>query len=517
MAARWLAPGLLLLAAPALHAHDGPPYYLPMAGETGPYKVQVWADPDVEPEKGKFFVYVEAPGGGSTEDVKVTVAVAPVSGRLPVATSEAERQVLRRQQVQYYAEVEFDQQEFWNVRVTVKGPDGGGELTAAVEATPGGLGRWDLLLYLSPFLLIAGLWAYGVIRHRHRRRQVADQEGEQGGDMGPKALVGAMVLAAWAAWPGRAPAAAPPNPPRPKFEALSNTDTWSRLPREEPPLPAWARVLARSMPVGTAHLLNLDHTHRARNPLDPALRGKLRWVAADTNRCDYAKAYAEYDLRRAGVKPGAIRALAGDFAKMPPAERAAYTFARKMSRGAYTVTDQEVAELLKLYGAEKVVAMVHTLAHANFQDRLFLALGVEVEDDGPYPPLELRVGTDSSKAFTPRRPEWQKVLEAKVSFDEVKPDWGGPDFDGVRKAVDAQKERKVRVPLPPDEKLAMLPEDIRERSKKIVWSHISMGYQPLLTRTWFETMGAASGETSLDPVFSNTLFWVVTRSSECFY
>jgi hypothetical protein len=56
------------------------------------------------------------------------------------------------------------------VRFEVAGPLGKGAVDAEVEATPPGLGRWDLLVYLFPFALLGGLWAYGVIRYRHRGR-----------------------------------------------------------------------------------------------------------------------------------------------------------------------------------------------------------------------------------------------------------------------------------------------------------------------------------------------------------
>jgi hypothetical protein len=45
---------------------------------------------------------------------------------------------------------------------------GSGEIAATVEPTPVGLGRWDLLLYGSPFLIIGMLWVIVVIRKRSR-------------------------------------------------------------------------------------------------------------------------------------------------------------------------------------------------------------------------------------------------------------------------------------------------------------------------------------------------------------
>jgi hypothetical protein len=44
-----------------------------------------------------------------------------------------------------------------------------------------------------------------------------------------------------------------------------------------------------------------------------------------------------------------------------------------------------------------------------------------------------------------------------------------------------------------------------------------MGYQPGLTSAWFRTMGAFQREAELDQVFAMSLFWVVTRTNECFY
>jgi hypothetical protein len=42
-----------------------------------------------------------------------------------------------------------------------------------VEATPPGYGRWDLLVYLMPFLAIGVLWAIAMVRRV--RRQTGDK------------------------------------------------------------------------------------------------------------------------------------------------------------------------------------------------------------------------------------------------------------------------------------------------------------------------------------------------------
>jgi hypothetical protein len=142
-------------------AHEGPPYPIVMDERAGPYLVSVWADPDVG--TGTFFIVLDPPPGAELPaSTVVWVGVEPLSGRLPLAWHAAEHQPLRDRE-RYIAEVPFDAQEMWRVRVRVEGAEGAGEVSAEVEATPPGFGRWDLLLYLFPFVLLGGLWLYGAL------------------------------------------------------------------------------------------------------------------------------------------------------------------------------------------------------------------------------------------------------------------------------------------------------------------------------------------------------------------
>jgi hypothetical protein len=157
-----LALGLALVSG--ARAHQGPPFPIVIDHKAGPYTISVWTDPDIG--IGRFFVLFGPSAGGARPTVdKVTVCVRPQIGRLPEACYPATRQEERSRE-QYYAEVEFDRQEVWDVRVTVDGPDGSAEVIAEVEATPPGFGAWDLLLYGFPFILFGGLWAYAALRRR---------------------------------------------------------------------------------------------------------------------------------------------------------------------------------------------------------------------------------------------------------------------------------------------------------------------------------------------------------------
>jgi hypothetical protein len=150
-------------------AHNGPPFPIIENKKVGPCIVALWTHPDVG--TGAFYVFVEpAPGGAVPNDLKIEIGVQPLTGRLPEVLYAAER-VKSHGPLQYNAQAEFDRQELWRVRLVIQSSQGGGEATTQVEVTPPGFGRWDLLLYLLPFLLVAFLWFRGISRTRRRRNE----------------------------------------------------------------------------------------------------------------------------------------------------------------------------------------------------------------------------------------------------------------------------------------------------------------------------------------------------------
>jgi alkylhydroperoxidase family enzyme len=308
-----------------------------------------------------------------------------------------------------------------------------------------------------------------------------------------------------------------PKSPPPRFSAAETADAWALLPRENPPLPAWALVLVKSLPRTTGSMLELDRLHRAENPLGPVLAAKLRWLAADAIDCEYARATALGDLKRAGVNHEEVRRLTEG--NPSTEELGLFAFARQMTKAAYLVTDAEFDKLLKQFGPEKMTAVVHTLAFANFENRIFLALGVKIEPRGPCPPLAAKLDAKGrADVATPGRPAWERVTEAKLKKKYDAPaDWKEVTFDELEKSLTAQKARTSRMPLPDSSRFEMLPPSVKEQTDTIAWMTINVGYQPTMTQAWFATFREFQQEAKLNRVFSSSLFWVVTRSNECFY
>jgi hypothetical protein len=165
---------VVLLASPA-KAHNGPPFPIIENRKMAGCAVSLWTHPDIG--TGMFFVLVDPiPGGKVPDDLKVEIGVQPENGRLAEVLYPAVREDSRGQ-VEYKVSAQFDRDEFYRVRLVLRSSQGTEEALSRVEATPPGYGRWDLLLYLLPFLAVAFLWFRGMSRRRrynkNRRFQAA--------------------------------------------------------------------------------------------------------------------------------------------------------------------------------------------------------------------------------------------------------------------------------------------------------------------------------------------------------
>jgi alkylhydroperoxidase family enzyme len=296
-----------------------------------------------------------------------------------------------------------------------------------------------------------------------------------------------------------------------RFPLLTDADTWARLPETEGArsglLPAWARALATTLPRTTAATLEVDLVQRTRSPLDPKLRAWVRWTAARANKSPYGEAYALADLLAAG---GAET----DRETLSATDRLTLEFARKLTLHADKITDEEVAELREIHGEANLVALVQCVAYANFQDRLVLSLGLDVEETGPLPPVGVRFRKPYTGGATP--PPRTPPVDAPWQRSDEGP---GVDFAALRTATEAQKDRPPRIRVPTSEEVRRhLPAGFTaEWTLKINWSRVCLGYQPELALAWTNGPRTFAAEANQDLLFEESLFWVVTSSLQCFY
>jgi hypothetical protein len=268
-------------------------------------------------------------------------------------------------------------------------------------------------------------------------------------------------------------------------------------------------------------MLQLDALHRTSDRLDPKLRAKLRWVAADANRCAYSRAAAETDYRRAGGDAAELQSLAGDLAGLPENERAALTYARKLTVRGASVTDDDVKRVLERYGDRQVVAMVALIAHACFQDGIILALDPPAEPGGPPPPVTARFPHTRTPAGPPPKSPATAPSGPQTGLAVAAPDpeWRDKSFADLQHEMERQRARPARIRIPPwDEVGPRLPRDSwGHRLPRVVWNRVCYAHQPDLFDAWFDCVDAFRQEAKQDRVFQQDLFWVVTRANDCFY
>lgn len=310
---------------------------------------------------------------------------------------------------------------------------------------------------------------------------------------------------------------------------LSNEAAWQRLPAATSgtgePLPAWARMLAGELPHSTAALLELDLAQRTKSPIPPVLRAAMRWVAADANRCDYSRTTAEFDLREAGCDEARLSGLKlSDYPGWTEAERAALTFARKMTLESNNVTDEEFAALVSHFGEHQAASMVPLMAYANFQDRLLHCLGATVEQEGgPLAAVEVVFPPEAYQFEQAERPPLDDApLPTPSGSDDVADDadWGTITYDTLQQRLQIQREKPTRLPIPEWSDLeANLPPGLFDGPSDIVWYRIVFGYAPELAGPYEVFMRTAGRETAQrhERVFGSSLFWVVTRAVDCAY
>jgi hypothetical protein len=200
-------------------------------------------------------------------------------------------------------------------------------------------------------------------------------------------------------------------------------------------------------------------------------------------------------------------------------EKHLLSLSRTLTKAGHSVTDEDMAQVETILGPEKTVALVHTIAFANFHFRIIQALGVAVEPQGPLPPVPVPYSQmQSVVAEPPARPAWTTVAQVKLKQEYAAPkEWLSANFTLLEERLDKQKARQPRITLPTKERLATLPTDAKRQTDTIVWMTVSSGYQPDMTMAWFGTFRGYQSESRMNQVFSSSLFWVVTRANDCFY
>lgn len=148
MTGRGQALAIALLACSPAWAHDGPPDRVFTDEPVGPYRVSFWVDADVG-EDELFVIIGEERATSGTE--RVTFEAWPADRPLERRRGDARRDA----DGTYVGSVGIDRTGPWRVKIEITGPRGPASREVDIVASEPGYGRWDLVIYAVPFLMLA--------------------------------------------------------------------------------------------------------------------------------------------------------------------------------------------------------------------------------------------------------------------------------------------------------------------------------------------------------------------------
>jgi alkylhydroperoxidase family enzyme len=249
-------------------------------------------------------------------------------------------------------------------------------------------------------------------------------------------------------------------------------------------------------------------------PLDPTFRVKFFWLVARLNNCYYCLGHQEVKLKSAGVSDDQLAALDSDWSIFTPAERAAFTFVRKLGRKPHEIEGADVDSLRKHYNDREILDIIVSTGGFAAMTRWTGGLMIPQEEHRVYltptsepyrtrpslvAPLDASV-TASAKACAPaaaNRPplESRPEVEAKLAACRTRT----PRLPLVA-------EDKARDLLPADWPTGPLPQ----------WVRLLANF-PEAGKTRISSLHAARDKGCLDLTLRAQIAWIAARQDRAWY
>lgn len=153
------------------YAHNGPPFRVLTNQRVGPCILNVWTHANIGTSP-IWIVVSPVPGETIPDDLEIEADVTSVDDR-----NHAKHYIFHHERQgageEYTSDVTLDYKGMWQIHFFLRSTRANGEYTVAVQATPHGFGRWDLLLYALPFIAIGSLWIIAFVQHNRRKKSLS--------------------------------------------------------------------------------------------------------------------------------------------------------------------------------------------------------------------------------------------------------------------------------------------------------------------------------------------------------
>ena len=277
------------------------------------------------------------------------------------------------------------------------------------------------------------------------------------------------------------------------------------------------------------------------NSLDYAFKVQLFWIVSRTNNCQYCLGHQESKLLGAGMTEDEIAALDGDWSEHTPAQRTAYTFARKFTYQPHLLNDADIDGLRKFYTDKQILEMILSMAGNNSINRWKEGAGIP-QSAGGGNFGNRRAGGEAATAatekaapavetkqtyLTPTSPKFQGLI-SKVAPVTMDPATGKPtrmtvanrpaleSRGEVEKGLAAARSRTPRLPLADEAAMKeVLPEGF---SDAVIpqWMRLLATF-PNSAKGRISSIRSAEERGDLTPLMKAQIAWVIARQDRAWY
>jgi hypothetical protein len=166
----------------------------------------------------------------------------------------------------------------------------------------------------------------------------------------------------------------------PRLPLVEEAKAREVLPDDWPkgPLPQWVRLLANFPRDGRSRIIGLRGAEE-KGDLKPLLKAQVSWIIARQDRAWYALGQSRQRLLELGWSEDRVFTLDGDWKDFTPGERALFTVASRLAASPVMLTDDQVAEAVKLSSPREVVQLINYTTGRAFFDRVTEAAGLQLE------------------------------------------------------------------------------------------------------------------------------------------
>lgn len=150
--------------------------------------------------------------------------------------------------------------------------------------------------------------------------------------------------------------------------------------------PAWMRLLANFPNESLRRIDSLLDAKVTEEDLSLLDRARVSWVVARQDRAWYAVAHAMQRLQELGETVDRVYALDsnqkdGDQSSLSDTERAILVMARKLATSPITLSDDEVADVVRLAGPRRATQLINFVTSRAYFDRVTEAAGLSTAED----------------------------------------------------------------------------------------------------------------------------------------